>query len=439
MNHRLISLKGERMKRILILSAAASAMIFAGGDIKPVEPVVETTAPQAAESNGSFGDALKHGKYSANMRLFYMDRSFDEDKTGKPDTKALTFGGIMKYESGDYRGFKFGLAYYGSHKVGNFFDREEGRGTSLLQSNGDDIAFLGEAYLQYTLDNTLFKVGRQRLSTPLMQDHDLRLLPSTYEAVIIRNTDLPDTMVELGYVKRYSGFTSKLSGFDDQDTKWGKDGLASIYLKNKSIENLTLRGQYIKALSDTDNTGATVAISDYKYADLKYALPVGTGTYIKAQYGGNSYNNADDSTLVGAKAGTTLFGMVDLAVLYDKISGNSFKAVESGPMYSDWQQGYGPYEPSTAYGGQIIVKPIDGLSVKLGYVDVNSDTDKLIDDFTEFNLDAKYTINDWSKIRVRYSIKDQSSASEALRYDGIDGNGGREDRDDFRIIYYMNF
>ncbi len=426
------------MKKSLLLSVAASTMIMAGGDITPVEPVVETTAPQTASAN-SFTDALKNGKFSADMRLFYMDRSFDEDKTGKPDAKALTFGGIMKYESGNYHGFKFGLAYFGSHSVASIYDRSEGVGTSLLQPDGDDIAFLGEAYLQYTLSNTMFKVGRQRLSTPLMNDHDLRLLPSVYEAAIIQNKDIPDTMVEVGYVKRYSGFVSKLSGFDDQDTKWGKDGLGYIYVNNKSIDNLTLRGQYIKTLSDTDNTGTTVAINDYKYLDLKYMIPVGTNTYFKAQYGGNSYNNADDSVLLGAKAGTTFFNMVDVAVLYDKISDNKFKAVESGPMYSDWQQGYGPYEPSTAFGGQIIVRPIDGLSLKLGYVDVSSDTSLLVDDFTEFNLDAKYKINDWSKIRVRYSIKDQSSASEALRYDGIAGNGGREDRDDFRIIYYMNF
>ena len=426
------------MKKSFVLSVVASTMIMAGGTIVPVEPVVEAPVSKAASSH-SFADALKNGKYSTNLRLFYMDRSFDEDKTGKPDAKALTFGGIMKYESAAYHGFRFGLAYYGSHSVGGIFDREEGIGTSLLQPNGDDIAFLGEAYLQYDLENTMFKAGRQRLSTPLMQDHDLRLLPSTYEAAIVRNKDLPDTMVEAGYVKRYSGFVSKLSGFDDQDTKWGKDGLGYIYIKNKSIENLTLRGQYIKALSDKDETGATIAISDYKYVDLKYTLPVGTNTYFKAQYGGNDYNNAEDSTLLGAKVGTTLFDMVDVAALYDKISGNKFKAIESGPMYTDWQQGYGPYEPSTALGGQLVVRPMDGLSVKLGYVDVSSDTPLLVDDFTELNLDAKYKINDWSKIRVRYSIKDQSDASEALRYDGIDGNGGREDRDDFRIIYYMTF
>jgi len=411
------------MKKSLVLSIVASTMIMAGGDITPMEPVVEETAP--AVSTGSFGDALKNGKFTAKTRVFFFDRSFDV--AGVDDARALTAGGIFKYESGDYHGFKFGLAYYGSHRLGNIYSREEGKGTSILGRKGEDLAFLGEAYLQYDIGNTMFKVGRQQLATPLMQNHDLRILPSVYEAAIVRNKDIPDTMVEVGYVKRYTGFTSKDNRFNDYNTKWGKDGLAYLSFTNKSIENLTLRGQYIKAISDTATDGSAIAIEDYRYFDLKYSLPFGDKTYIKAQYGGNAYANADDSTLLGAKIGTTLFDMVDVAALYDKISDNSFKAVESGPMYSDWQQGYGNYEASTAVGGQIIVRPLEGLSLKFGYVDVGADEGNVRDDFTEFNFDGKYTINDYSKIRVRYSIKDQTDSSD------------REDRDDFRIIYYMNF
>ncbi len=424
------------MKKSLLLSVVASTMIMAGGTITPVEPVVVVEDVPAVA--GTFGEALKNGKFTANLRTFYFDRSFDEDKTGIRNSTALTFGGILKYESAAYHGVKFGLAYYGSQRIGGFFSREEGRGTSILGREGEDLGFLGEAYLQYDIGNTMFKVGRQQLATPLIQNHDLRILPSVYEAAVIRNTDIPDTMIELGYVTAYTGFTSKDNKFLDYNKKWGEDGLAYIYATNKSIENLTLRGQYVKALTDTNANGNPIFVDDYKYIDAKYAIPMGTNTYIKAQYGGNAYNIGEDSTLLGVKAGTT-FGMFNVAVLYDKISDNSFKAVESGPMYSDWQQGYGPYEPSTAFGGQLVVTPLSGLSIKLGYVDVQSDTQRLVDDFTEFNLDAKYAINDWSQIRVRYSIKDQSDESEALRYDGIDGNGGRADRDDFRIIYYMNF
>ena len=417
------------MKKSLVLSVIASSMIMAKGSIAPVEPLKAEVA-EAPASIGGFGETLSNGKFTAALRAFYFDRSFDEDNTGTPNATALTAGGIIKYESAAYYGFKFGLAHYSSTRLGNTFTREEGSGTSILGRDGEDLAFLGEAYLQYDIGNTMLKVGRQQLSTPLIQNHDLRILPSVYEAAIIRNKDIPDTMIEVGFVDRYTGFTSKENAFLDKKT--GEDGLAYISLSNKSISGLSLRAQYIDALTDTN------ARQSYTYADAKYTLPFGTNTYIKAQFGMNEYLEGEDSTLVGAKIGTTL-GMFSIAALYDKVSDNAFQAFESGPMYSDWQQGYGPYEASTAFGGQVIFKPMTGLSLKVGYVDVQSDTNLLVDDFTELNIDAKYTINDWSKVRVRYSQKDQSDESEALRHDGIDANGGREDRDDFRIIYYMNF
>jgi len=417
-------------KSLVALSVVASSMLMAGGTIAPVEQMV-TKVESAPTVAGTFGEALRNGKFTAALRAFYFDRSFDEDVTGNPNATALTAGGIIKYESAAYYGFKFGLAHYSSTRLGNTFSRAEGSGTSILGRSGENLAFLGEAYLQYDIGNTMFKVGRQQLATPLMNNHDLRILPSVYEAAIIRNKDIPDTMIEVGFVDRYTGFTSKENAF--LDTKTGKDGLAYISFNNKSIKNLSLSGQYIKAL--TDNAGRET----YTYLDVKYDLPFGNKTYIKAQYGGNTYTTEEDSTLVGAKIGTTL-GMFDVAAVYDKISGYQFQAFESGPMYTDWQQGYGNYEASTAFGGQIVVRPMDGLSLKFGYVDVSADDGNLRDDFAEFNFDGQYTINDWSKIRVRYSIKDQSDASEANR-GGVNPNGstGREDRDDFRIIYYMNF
>ena len=416
-------------KSLVILSVVASSMLMAGGTIAPAAPVAVKAVP--AVSTGTFGDALKNGQFTAKLITFYFDRTFDEDNTGKPDARALTFGGIIKYESAAYHGFKFGLAHYSSTRIGNIFTREEGKGTSILGHSGEDLAFLGEAYLQYNVGNTMFKVGRQQLSTPLIQNHDLRILPSVYEAAIIRNKDIPDTMVEVGYVDRYTGFTSKDNRFTDKKT--GKDGLAYISFTNKSIQNVSLRGQYVKALTDS------VSRETYSYLDAKYSVPMGKNTYIKAQYGGNTYLNEEDSTLFGAKIGTTL-GMFDVAGVYDKITGYRFQAFESGPMYTDWQQGYGNYEASTAFGGQLVIKPMAGLSLKFGYVDVSADDGNLRDDFSEFNFDGKYTINAWSKIRVRYSIKDQSDASEANR-GGVNPNGstGREDRNDFRIIYYMNF
>ena len=269
-----------------------------------------------------------------------------------------------------------------------------------------------------------------------MEDLYLRILPTVYEAAIIRNRDIPKTTAEVGYVRSYSGFASKNSGFDENDETWGKAGLVYLYVKNSSIRHLAIRGEYIKAVSDTDDSGETIPLRDYRYVDIRYGLPVGTGSYLKAQYGGNSYNNAPDSALFGVKAGTTILTMVEAALFFDKISCNNFEVIMASPMYTDWQQGYGLYEPSSAFGGEIIIRPLSDMRVRLIYVEVNSDTEQLVDDFSEFNFDLKYRLNSWSRLRISYSRKNQTAASERLLKAG---KGGREDRNDLRIIYRINF
>ena len=68
-------------KSLVILSVAASSMLMAGGTIAPMEPIVEKVVPEApVASTGSFGDALKNGKFTAALRTFYFDRTFDKSK-----------------------------------------------------------------------------------------------------------------------------------------------------------------------------------------------------------------------------------------------------------------------------------------------------------------------------------------------------------------------
>ena len=385
------------------------------------------------KKSDSFAWLRQSGTFSANLKIFHMVRTFDNVV---PDTKAFTGGGIVKYESKKFYGLQFGFAYYGSHRIGGFYSRQEGIGTSLLQSSGEDIGFLGEAYIEYKTAKTRFKAGRQRLATPLMGDLYLRVLPTVYEAVIMKNEDVPDTSFEIGYVKSYSHFGSKYSGFDNNQGVWGKDGLVYIYIENSSMKHFFIRGEYIRAVSDTDNRGAAVSIQDYRYADIRYDLFENRNLYLKVQYGGNRYHHAPDSTLVGAKIGTTVFKRFETTLFYDKILDNHFEVIMASPMFSDWQQGYGLYEPSSAIGGSVLIKPAKDLSVRLVYVDVSSDTQKLVDDFSEFNFDLKYKINYWSKLRISYSVKNQTDASERLLHAG---EGGREDRNDLRIIYTMNF
>jgi hypothetical protein len=384
---------------------------------------IMSIAATVSAADVSVENALKDGKFTFDARVLYFDRSYDDNSN-----TSLTAGTIMKYTTKEYMGLTAGLAYFGSNSITGLYSKQDGTATSNLTSEGENINILGEAYLEYNRDNSMLKIGRQRLSTPLMNNHDLRTIPTTYEAAIVQNKDIPNTMIEAGYVWAFTDLGSKLNDFSSNDSEWGDEGIAYVLVKNNSIKALKVQAQYIKAISDQYENN-DLSVTDFRYADAAYSMPFGKNTYVKAQYGGNTYEDADDSMMIGAKTGTTL-GMFDVAVLYNQIMDNSFKAVEAGPMYSDWQQGYGNYEPSTAFGGQVTIKPMDTLSLKAGYVDVSADEDSVDDDYTEINFDAKYKLNSYSSVRFRYSIKDYSSKAENV--------GNNTDRNDFRAFYYIS-
>ncbi len=380
----------------------------------------EELATEEVKTDYSFFESLQNGKFSLDSRVFYMDRSFDKPDT--PDAQALTAGGIMKYESGGFHNFKMGLAGFGSFSLFDIIDRDKSSGTSLLQSDGDDIAFLGEAYIDFNTGQNQLKGGYQRLDTPLMNDHDLRMLPTSYSAVVYRNKSFRDTTLEAGYVNRSSGFVSTDNGHKNQADEWGENGLAYIYGITK-LEGVDLRGQFIQTIEDSGT------YENYGFFDFDWPITIGDKTYIKGQFGYTGYQQESNATMYGMKMGTTFFKKLDVDFVYDGISNNLFATVESGPMYTDWQQGYANYEPGNAYGGQLIYHPWEVVSIKVGYVDVNSKSgdEWTLDDYGETNVDLQYAFNKDGKIRFRYSHKNQTADS------------GRENRDDIRVIFYYNF
>ncbi len=377
----------------------------------------------ADEHAQTFGDALTQGDLSAKMRVFYFNRAFDEPDT--PNAIALTGGGIIKYETQSYEDVKIALAYYGSHRIGGFYTREEGSGTSLLDREGEDLSLLGEAYVEYKRSKTMVKIGRQRLATPLIGDLDLRMLPSVYEAGIIRNNYLENTMIELGYLYRYTGFVSKENEFIDLNELWGKDGLAYLYVTDQSVPDLSIRLQYVKALSDYSDQGPEIILRDYRYIDASYDLELGEKSHIKVQYGGNDYVQEDDSVMIGAMAGTS-FSRVDTAIFVNRVYNSPFSEVQESAMFCEGQQGYWNKEPGKSYGGMIDVHIFDTLSLKTRYMNAMADDGYYLDDFSELQFDLNYTINDYSRFRARFSSKDQTSrSSEADRTEG-------------RLIYYID-
>ena len=183
------------MRRYLALSVVASTLLMAGGDIAPVEPVVEAVAEESV------------GKFSGQFRAFYIDRTMDNNHpTG--NRNSLAVGGWVGYETAEWNGLSAGFKAYGVEgiRLHDFAATDDpsfrSYDPSLYGDGGENYGFFGEAYLNYHTGNTNFKIGRQKLNTPLAGADDARMLPNLFEAAVLSNTDIEDTTLVLAHISQ---------------------------------------------------------------------------------------------------------------------------------------------------------------------------------------------------------------------------------------------
>lgn len=95
---------------------------------------------------------------------------FDEDQFGFDEPKAFTTGGSLSYESG---------------YIADFFQLRGALYTSHLTADGDQITILGQANGRVKLAGQEVTPGRQLLRTPFVNPYDVRMIPLTFEGVVL--------------------------------------------------------------------------------------------------------------------------------------------------------------------------------------------------------------------------------------------------------------
>ncbi|MCD8477804.1 MAG: OprD family porin [Sulfurospirillum sp.] len=129
----------------------------------------------------------------------------------------------------------------------------------------------------------LQKIGRQYISTPLVSGSGSRFFKESFEGVTVVNTDIPQTTLVAGYVNKFQGRTSAISGNGNGDAPTFEksavfngaagvadfDGAYTAAIINKSITGLTLTAQY-GVFKDVDDA----ADVDVYYTEANYVLPV---------------------------------------------------------------------------------------------------------------------------------------------------------------------
>lgn len=207
------------MKLVNLSITAAAACLFATSAhaLKTEDRVLKgnyqveyTKVPGSVESfNEMFTKGDVYGRIRSNAFLW----DWDQEKGAEAvDNTAWGIGGSLVYKTANYKGFGSTLGFYATFPLTN----EEilmpslktgvkaGKDTFRTGADGsqNSMTVLAEATLEYKMGNTEVAVGRQKVENQIVSTNDTKMIPQTFEGITLKNKDLPQTKVELGYLTR---------------------------------------------------------------------------------------------------------------------------------------------------------------------------------------------------------------------------------------------
>ncbi|EDZ62169.1 hypothetical protein SMGD1_0130 [Sulfurimonas gotlandica GD1] len=158
----------------------------------------------------NFRDMFLDGKFYGRLRsnTFYYAW---EKETATQDSHLITaLGGSVVYKSATYSNFDFTAGLYYTQA---FFD-DNSDPVNLLKAGKDvlsrfdntntgskSMGVLGQAYISYKgIPKTELLVGRQLVETFYTKSNDTKMIPNTFDGIVIETKIIPDTTVKLGYL-----------------------------------------------------------------------------------------------------------------------------------------------------------------------------------------------------------------------------------------------
>ena len=310
------------MKKTLLLSVVASTMIMAGGDIAPVEPVVEAPVVVAEASAWTFGGQLVG--YTQTI-----DQLGNGDLFASESTFAAVGVQLSAVNSDIFAGIGAGVEVSAIEETQ---DSTEQGINAMRESAG-----ITQAYLTYGFGATSIKLGRQTLPkslSPFAFSEGWQIFKNTFDAALVVNSSLPSTTLVYAYVKNSN--RSVGPALENWEEINPTDAVHMITAQNTSIENLTLTGSFYFAPDMVANLGvigggdATILWGDATYKADAFTVGV--------QGGNIDPDGLDDTTAFGAKIAANL-GMFGLSAAYSSVDDGALAMTNFGtgvktPLYT---------------------------------------------------------------------------------------------------------
>ena len=307
------------MKKTLLLSVVASTMIMAGGDIAPVEPVVE--APVAEVSAWNFtGQGVLYTQT--------VDQSGNGDLFGDDSTYAAWGVQLGTTNTDVWAGIGVGVEVAA-------IVASTGDGAGFYANGGNAGTTSGgftQAYLTYGIGNTSIKAGRQLLPkslSPFAFSEGWQVFKNTFDAGLIVNSSLPNTTLVYAYVLNSNKSVGDYLN-EDAFTSVNDDNVHMVTIQNKSIDNLTLTGSWYFAPDMTATGDANILWGDASYKGDSFGVAV--------QGGQIDPDGLASTSAFGAKV-TGKLGMFNLLAAYTSVDDGALGITNLGtgvksPLYT---------------------------------------------------------------------------------------------------------
>lgn len=365
--------------KIKVRSAVAASLLFtsmAWGSTLPAKQalkgnyqLVYSQSPQAVDS---FSDMFKEGIFYGRLRSNTFMYTWEKESDTQEDHYTSGLGGSLVYQSAIYNDFDFRVALYYSHGFTNMAQDKASllkAGSEVLSrfdysnTGSQDMGVLGQAYIRYSgIKDSDISIGRQLVETFYTASNDTKMIPNTFDGVVVTTRAVPKTSIKLAYLaaEKLRGHTGTHSAlmygdansssslnpsWDENDDAAMHRGLTYTRLKaagadtkaplivgdinNKSIENLSLDASFYVV---PELLSQLMAEANYKIKMGDFSLTPGA-RYIKqfdngaGKIGGAAYDNTptgykDPASLESQMLAARLVGVYDVFKLnlgYSKV------------------------------------------------------------------------------------------------------------------------
>jgi hypothetical protein len=300
---------------------------------------------------------LAKDNLGANIRIGYV-KDINHDVTN-------AIGLTYKYEQNITTNIEFGTALYSTYAINN---QNEATQFTFLDTNNKGYSTLGELYINYSIDTTSIKIGRQALDTPHLDTDDIAMVSNSFEAISIVDKSFKDTTITLASVNKWSGVDSPE---------------VSKFTNIQNNKPLNMIGIEYEGFNDI-----ALSVWEYDLEDTNYH-------YLELSYNINKTTISTQASLQGN--GNEAFGIqieqninnLTLTTAYNDVTGIVSNGFGGGAFYTssedhtiDGVYNNDAYKVSGAY-------EFDKLSVSIGYVDYKqseSETDYCINYEANENL-----------------------------------------------------